>query len=107
MSNIYAELVRAARNSELEEEIERQHNEITELNSRLSNALEERDELGKVVDAQGLDLKEVAQQLEQLSEVVSSVISDLRVLSEVPLSDLEEAISSITCQLVEQNGEIG
>ncbi|MGW3992183.1 hypothetical protein ACWEF6_01720 [Amycolatopsis sp. NPDC004772] len=87
-------------------EIERQHNEITELNGRLKDALEERDELAKVVEAQAFDLKDHSRALDELSEAVSSAISDLRVLGEVPLGELEDAVKAIADRLADKNGEL-
>lgn len=93
---IYAEDIIA----EQQYEIERQHNEVIELNALLSNVLEERNELGKVVDAQGLDLKDASRQLDRLYETITAAILDLAVLGEVPLGDLEEAIEAISRRLV-------
>lgn len=92
--------------AEQREEIERQHNEITELNGLLANVLEERNELARVVDAQGLDLKDTEKELDGLSEAITSAIADLRVLGEVPLGDLEEAIKAIADKLADRNGEL-
>jgi predicted nucleic acid-binding Zn-ribbon protein len=63
-------------------------------------------ELTKVVDAQAFDLKDTEKELDGLSEAITSAIADLRVLGEVPLGDLEEAIKAIADKLADRNGEL-
>lgn len=104
--SIYAELAQAARQTELEESIERLHGEVMELRDQLSDALEERNELTSVVDAQAADLKDTGKELDRLSEAITSAIADLRVLGEVPLGELEESIKAIADGLADKNGEL-
>lgn len=84
--------------AEAEYEIERQHREITELNGRLNDALTRADGLGQ-------DADEFGKLADRLSAAISSAIADLRVLGEVPFSQLEDAVKAIADRLADQNGE--
>jgi chromosome segregation ATPase len=112
VSYTHGDIVRAARLSELEEETERQHNEITELDGRLADVVEKNADLvGELADRESLndrlsfDLKDAERELDRLSEAITSAIADLRVLGEVPLGQLEESIKAIADRLADKNGE--
>jgi uncharacterized coiled-coil protein SlyX len=96
-------------------EIERQHGEIGDLTNEVNRLKyiesaqhdyeQEIDELTSVVDAQAADLKDTERELDRLSEAITSAIADLRVLSEVPMGELEDAVKAIADRLADKNGE--
>lgn len=78
---------KAEKLAEAEYEVERQHGEILELNGRLADALE------------------TAAIADRLSAAITSAVADLRVIEEVPLGQLEDALKAIADRLADQNGE--
>lgn len=92
-----------------QEEIERQHNEITELNGRLTDALRmietleiEKDNLAsELIEANSAKdvvdhfANAVARELDSVYMRADRAIESLRVLEEVPLGDLVTSIGAI------------
>lgn len=98
--------------AEQQHEIERQHREITDLKIQLHDKEVDSDNLTRrlnnaLTQAEGLgrDADEFGKLADRLSAAISSAIADLRVLGEVPFSQLEDAVKAIADRLADQNGE--
>lgn len=111
--SIFAELAQAAQLTELEEANEQLHGELIQkdndirclrvdldLERRIVSGLEN-DLKGSegVIDAFASDLKDAERELDRLDDKIQFAVTNLRVLAEVPLRDLEASIEAIVKEL--------
>lgn len=90
---------------EQQREIERQHGEITRLTARVSELEGDVHFADLAVREHRAEKAESDELAERLSAAITSAVADLRLLDEVPLGELEDAVKAIADRLADANGE--